>query len=559
MLHKKTTIFLLKAVLIALTFYIIDFPFINARIDDYLVREDPLKLAGYLLQVILFIALLLFFSISKKLIKNIFIVVFLINSIGYLTYYYATSIPLVFSDFIILFDAKAEIGNAYSAYSTSFFHAVLIHIPFIVVYFLYPSLSLKWKGSLITLSFYLVIILVFVNTLFKTEGRGLIGRPGFLVPTAQGIVYGAAVLNSKINQEHLDIAPRDDYQLYEVKQNDIKTIVMVIDESVNWDMIDLTSHLGVTPSLTAYPNENIVNFEKAVSYANCSDVSNASLRKFVRYGEEEGDFLQDEIIYLWSVAKHAGFEPYLLDLQRDGFNHNYFTSKEIDSINLVPVKGMPDYEVVDVISRLISDTSAHDKKFILVIKEGAHFPYEPMGEPIFTPDMPTTSMKQSSLEEIFNSYKNRVFYQTNAFFDEVLEKLPFQNDLVMIYTSDHGQSFEKLASAKTHCNSKDPSITEAVVPLLVIGPENAINSVVVNEIQASDKVKSHYLIPAMLMSYMGYESDDIDRFTQFTAVLDPVNSNRFVYSKVIPLFTEKALSLELDDDAVKALSHQKTQ
>lgn len=189
MLQKKMMKLSIKAVVIALTFYLIDYPFITSRIDDYLVREDFLKLSSYLLQVVLFIALIIFFSISKKIVKYTFLILFLVNSIGYLTYFYATTIPLVFSDFIILFDAQAEISNAFNAYSSAFFKAVLMHIPFVIAFCLYPKFSLKWKGTILTVGCYVIVIVIFMNTLIKTEGRGLIGKPGFVIPTVQGLVY----------------------------------------------------------------------------------------------------------------------------------------------------------------------------------------------------------------------------------------------------------------------------------------------------------------------------------------------------------------------------------
>ena len=79
-----------------------------------------------------------------------------------------------------------------------------------------------------------------------------------------------------------------------------------------------------------------------------------------------------------------------------------------------------------------------------------------------------------------------------------------------------------------------------------------------NKLQASDKVKSHYLIPAILMGYMGYNERDIARFTEYEKALNTNQPNHFVYSKAIPFFTDEALKLEVSDQTINELSHQKT-
>lgn len=546
-------LFFIKFVLLCVAFYFIDAPFIHLRVDDYLTREIPLKLIGYISQLLLAVFLVSFFSIAKNPVKCLFFIILFLGSVAYRTYYNAVGTPLLFSDLVTLIEARAEIGNAYLAYSSVFLSSLLIHLPAAIIYFLFPSCSLKWRGTIFVVILYVIVLVVFTLSLINTQGRGLLGRPGFFQLPVQLIVYGYSIIDGdRINKE-LRPTVRPDYIDYDLEENDLKTIIMVIDESISWDLIDLNGDFGVTPILKEFPEENIVNFGKAISYANCSDISNASIRKFVRYDQEEADLLGMNRVYMWDVAVNAGYKPYLLDIQRDGIGHNYYTDGELAQLNVVKVKGIHDKDVIDVIDKLINQASPEEKLFILINKKGSHFPYSQSVPEIFTPRMPTSSMNNSTIEEIINSYKNLAYDHTNSFFEEVLNKLNFKDDLALVYTSDHGQSFKNIRHQATHCNTKNPELTEAVVPLFVMGNTTVINRPVIREISASEKIKSHYLIPAILMDLLGYKSEDIAQFTEFRNVLDLNNKNRFIFKRAVPLFESKADKFEVEDISVNSL------
>lgn len=554
---NKIFLFTFKLILIAIAFYIVDQPFITARIDEYLVREIHGKLVGYLFQLFLAVLLVTLFSISKNWIKYSFLLLLLVSSIAYRTYYNAVGNHMLFSDLVTLFEARAQLENAFLAYSSAFYKSLLLHIPLLIVYLLFPSLQLRWKATGVTAAIYLTLLIIFTFSLINTQGRGLLGRPGFIQTPVQSIVYFYSIATDKTKvNEKLKPSERPDYTQFEVEDQGLKTLLMVIDESITWDLIDLNSDLNVTPILKEFPKENIMNFGKAISYANCSDISNASIRKFVRYGEEEADLLGTDVVYMWEVAKKAGYTPYLLDVQRDGLNHNYFTAEELSEINIIPVKGMDDGELIGVVKNLLADAPKDEKQFILIIKGGSHFPYTKVGEDLFTPAMPTSSMNNSSVLEVFNSYRNLAYYETNTFFKEVLEKLNFRNDVALVYTSDHGQSFKNIRKQATHCNTKNTELTEAVVPFFVIAPERVLDLPVITEIKESPKIKSHYLIPAVLMDLLGFKVTDIAEFTQYPKVLDPNNPNHFTYKRAVPLFEADAEKYEVDDQKVRDLGNQ---
>lgn len=549
--------FFLKFILLSIAYYFINEPFIDNRVGFYTMVEWWAKLSGYLAQLGLTLVLVTFFSSAIRSIKWGFLGLFLINSIAYLAYYKALGAPLTFSDFSTLFQAKGMIGEAFSGYSDVLLSAILIHIPFVLVYLWCPSKNLKLRGSLITLVFYILILIAYSISLINTQGRGLIGRPGFILPTVQLSVYGYVNLQNSGVNDKLRPKPRPSLDDLTPENNGINTLIMVIDESMNWDLIDLNYAGDVTPALIRYSDNNIINFGKAVSYANCSDLSNASIRKFVRHGEEEKDLLGEEAVFIWDSVKRAGFTPYLIDAQGNGVGHNYFTSQETDQITILPVKGIPDHELIDLIveTRVAEPT---EKQFFLVIKQGAHLPYSNTGfEEYFTPAMANSSLSGATREQIINSYKNRARFETNLFFEKVFEKLDYKKDTALIYTSDHGQSFNAPGQKSFHCDTRNPDAEEAVVPLLVIAPEKIrqYNDTIM-AIEASPSYKSHYYIPALIMALSGYSDKDVAAFTAYSQLLESSVDPHFVYNRAVPFFDANSEKKVIEKEEIDRLKPQ---
>lgn len=547
--------FFIRLILLSITYYLINSVFIDDRLSFYTMVEWWSKLAGYLAQLIATLILVTFFSYSKRVIKWLFLLVFMVNSLFYLTYYNAVGTYLTFSDLITLIQAKGNLTDAIMGYGDQFLKAVLIHIPFILVYSWPSSWHLRWRGSIITSTIYIVILIAYSLSLIKTQGRGLIGRPGFLLPTVQLAVYGYANMNNDEVNEKLKPSPRPNLHHFDVVDNGIDTLIMVIDESINWDLIDLNYPGNVTPVLQTFPKENILNFGKSISYANCSDLSNASIRKFVRYGQEEQDLLGEEKVYIWETMQQAGFTPYLMDAQANGIGHNYFTKSELENINVLPVTALNDAELIEVILAA-REAKPTEKQFFLIIKKGSHLPFfSENTEVFFTPGMKGLSLANSTREEMINTYKNQTRFETNGFFKEVKEKLDFKYNTALVYTSDHGQSFRDPGKKSFHCDTRNPDLEEAAVPLFWIGPDAMKNQETMQQL-ATKSYGSHYFIPALLMASAGFNDHDIANFTQYQQLLKPENKPRFVFDRAVPMFESSAQKRDIEVSDIRALTPQ---
>jgi glucan phosphoethanolaminetransferase (alkaline phosphatase superfamily) len=118
--------------------------------------------------------------------------------------------------------------------------------------------------------------------------------------------------------------------------------------------------------------------------------------------------------------------------------------------------------------------------FVFVYKRGAHYPYEknyPEGESFWKPvyhfkeqyELPPSDQVQA----VVNSYDNAIRYNLDDFFKKLwpdLSALP--HNTVIIYTSDHGESFFLNGKAGHGGVTRE----EVMVPLFTIGLERTVDT-----------------------------------------------------------------------------------
>lgn len=551
---SNNIIFLLKFILITICYLFLNKDFIKERFHHYNFFEQKLKKVGYVAQLLLGTLIISLFASSLLWVKFVFYPIFLVSSIFYVTYYRSTGAPLSFADFLTLFDAKGMVHDAFLAYKDSLLIVALWHIPVTVAYFIFPSLVISNGMTMVAIGLLVVVLSALTLSLYNTQGRGLKGKPAYLIPPVFLLMYIYITYIKQGNDKAFNEKPRPNLEAITQEKSEIKTLIMVIDESINWHLIDLNRDEGNTPSLKLFPKENIINFGPAVAYSNASDLSNASIRKFIRFNEEENDLYGSSTTHIWEVVKLAGFKPYLIDAQGDGFNHNFFTPEESAEFTLLPAKHFKaDTEIIDSILA-VREKNPDDKLFFLIIKEGSHFPYKNLGfDTPFMPTMASTSIRQSTAEEVYNAYRNRTRFNTDLFFKAIYECFSYQEETVIVYTSDHGQTLANPGEKATHCDTYSPHLAEAMVPLLVVGPEKVINNAVSRDMLDSSQIASHYMIPALLMSYLGYQKDDIQAFTDYKRVLNQEEVLHFVYRRAIPFFEPTAQKMTVPRERFEQL------
>ncbi|HEU4619874.1 MAG TPA: sulfatase-like hydrolase/transferase [Gammaproteobacteria bacterium] len=277
-----------------------------------------------------------------------------------------------------------------------------------------------------------------------------------------------------------DLPPAD---LQPVRPTGISKVVLLVDESV--------PYRAYTAELEhRWSRWHGVDYGETASLANCSAASNSMLR----WGFREARMLAGEnpraTPTIWSYARAAGYETWLLDGQRSGSYQNYMTGKEAALIDhLVGVARGLDTDRT-IAERLHALLLQPGKRFVYVNKLGAHFPY--------TSKYPADRFPRAKDAE--QQHALAVRYSTQGFLDTMLEGVPLGSVLI-IYTSDHGERFD---GASPHCNTH-PVWQEFSVPLLLISGDAAIASrAAAAATQLKDRADHSQIFPTLLAA-MGYD------------------------------------------------------
>jgi hypothetical protein len=269
----------------------------------------------------------------------------------------------------------------------------------------------------------------------------------------------------------------------------VQKIVLVIDESVNHEVFTAI----VAPRLRELP---VYDFGEAASTSACSAPSNALLRWGVERSRATVPGYDPRANpSIWKFARAAGYRTVLIDGQSVGLVHNYISSGELALIDeFIPAATgvQSDHRIAEQLNRRLQKPGS---ELILVVKRGSHIPYEqnyPDG--MIARDAPKT-MK----------YAAAVHFAAGGFFHFLTKGLTLA-DVLLIYTSDHGQNIE---ARVPHCSQREhPS--EYSVPLLVLSEAPAIKALLSSALPDMRGRASHLNVFPTLLYGLGYPREWID-------------------------------------------------
>lgn len=266
-------------------------------------------------------------------------------------------------------------------------------------------------------------------------------------------------------------------------------IVFIIDESVGHKIYAEV----IAPQLRDLP---IVDFGESASISTCSASSNALLR----WGLEKASIGQPGYDprtnpTIWGYAKAAGFRTTLIDGQSKGATQNFVTVEElalIDHFVGADIGIETDRRIAATLKERLSQPG---RELIYVVKRGAHFPYEA--------NYPPGTLAYDAPKKA--KYAAAVSYATNGFFAALTEQLPL-TDLLLIYTSDHGQNLDARA---VHC-SDEHHPEEYSTPLVVLNEAPQMRHLLQGAVERMRDRTSHLNVFPTLLYGLGYERDWIE-------------------------------------------------
>jgi lipid A ethanolaminephosphotransferase len=333
----------------------------------------------------------------------------------------------------------------------------------------------------------------------------------------------------------------------------VRGIIVLVDESIRGDYIDWTPGNRYTPDL-ARLKDRIVDFGPTSSGSNCSDYSNAILR-FAAAPNLLGSKLLS-IPTIWQYAKKADFRTVFIDAQA-AFNktpgklQNFMTREEILDIDRFYAldEHTPSYLLDDKLFEIITqelDASSDHAVFIYANKNGAHFPYDgdyPKSERLFHPTMSGIGIDNSVTR--VNSYRNAIRWSVDRLFGRFFNATDLTN-VVVIYTSDHGQAFNE--GRLSHCTIERPDPREGLVPLFVVAGSDFLRARFTAAAESSRGHVSHFSITPTVLELMGYASGDMSAL--YGPSLFEKNSDKpaFTTGDIFGLFSTKILWHQIDLD-----------
>jgi glucan phosphoethanolaminetransferase (alkaline phosphatase superfamily) len=360
--------------------------------------------------------------------------------------------------------------DALSTYATHFARDCLWVIGAGIILALAPArdwaLRLRWSG--VPLSALALVSLVILYT------KG--GTQEFPPPFALPVMFGITATASPVTAATRERDSPAEVQYYHPIKPLAKHIVLIVDESVRGDAIGINQPGIENAPFLSDQKDRLINFGVAVAASNCSDAA----RTMIRFGLRPDDF-QDSVPSrltrppIWTYARRAGYRTILLDAFRtsEGFLRDPVYATERASIDLF-LSGvhtpsyMRDHLIAERLIQLLKDDAP---SFIFVNKFGTHFPYEYAYPPEFERfPVPLHNRTLAYLlryrEALLNAYSNAILWSVDGFFQRLLGQFD-DSGVLLIYTSDHGQSLMDGGKRGTHCTTttQNTQVGEGLVPL----------------------------------------------------------------------------------------------
>lgn len=298
----------------------------------------------------------------------------------------------------------------------------------------------------------------------------------------------------------------------------VEKIVLVVDESIRADILGINGYgQDTTPYLRSLET-GLVNFGLAASASNCSDYSNLILRTGVgKRAIPDQDQVSLAMPSIWQFTRRAGYYNVYLDAQSAeewGNYQNFMNDHEATFVDeLLRLRQEVTYES-DAVARdkLIDRLKQPGKTFIMLNKQGIHFPYfrsYPEASTIFTPSLePGEPMNDQ--EKSLNSYMNGLRWSVDDWFKGLLAKSGELRNYVIIYTSDHGQNIVDDGTLATHCRPRANRF-EGIVPMMVFSNDPGTLARFKAAQSTGNDRTSHFQVFPTLLNLAGYNESWVSR------------------------------------------------
>jgi glucan phosphoethanolaminetransferase (alkaline phosphatase superfamily) len=442
-------------------------------------------------------------------------------------YYHVTDDRLNLTAMQVIWVERRVALDQFSTYAAYFGRDCLWVVAAGVVLGLRPArnwaLGLRWSGVPLCA---LVVIFVIIP---YTRGSTNEFPPPFSVPVMFGIVAASSDIFTPAESEPNERSVvKYDGPISPIARH----VVLIVDESVRGDAIGINqSSIDNTPFL-ADQKERLINFGVAVAGSNCSRPARAMLRFGLRPGDGHGPILNGLAWpSIWQYAHRAGFRTVVIDAWRGEQAAYLWELPSIDAYRSETTA--PSYTRDSALAeRLIELLKDERPSFILVNKSGVHFPYE-SNYPSEAAKFPLPLQNRTLAyflhysDALLADYNNAIRWNVDGFFQNLLTQFD-DGSVLLIYTSDHGQSLMDGGQKMTHCTTitQNTQIGEGLVPLFALTGISELGGRLREGARRAYGHASHFEIFPTLLLGMGYDEEWV-RTMYGSSLLDiPLNRRR---------------------------------
>ena len=225
--------------------------------------------------------------------------------------------------------------------------------------------------------------------------------------------------------------------------NEAEMYILVIGEAARYDHFGLNKYARNTTPLLAQKS-NLISYDSAFSQAN---LTATSIPLITTRATADHPQLAYAEMTLPEAFREAGFKtgwitkqiPYaFVERAMANSDYSYFYSKGID------VDGNYDCEMIEQLRSFTEDTA----QFFVLHSLGCHFRYEQrypndfaLFQPVFGDVFSYSMISEENKDKLVNAYDNAILY-TDYFLNQLIDYADSLNrPAVVMYMSDHGESF----------------------------------------------------------------------------------------------------------------------
>ncbi len=291
-------------------------------------------------------------------------------------------------------------------------------------------------------------------------------------------------------------------------QRKAKHLFVIVDESITGHVLSLNGFsLPTTPFLKANAHR-LINFGNATSFTNFSAGSNLSIMSGMQPHQlPDQNYTALSKPGLFQFARKAGYKTFLLDGQSTGKLQNYTTREDLAFIDSIirPGSVYPEIplQAIDsvVAAEMARITEFNEPTFTYVNKAGAHWPYGTN----YPSEKLTGLFAGNSYPESACKYFRSVYWNVDRFWQHLTEKISSSAQVLIIYTSDHGENYAAPSYKIKHASIYNAGGVEGEVPLFVWDRAAFFPG---HYPLAVNRYAHRYIFPTLLVA-MGYSKDSV--------------------------------------------------